>query len=117
MTKLKVAKAIRASFMTLKYIGITALVLAILALLWLWAVNHFLSFGIVMGCILAVFLLGAAVSAWEWSGETIDEAAKEERIAQERNKSEKVRLENPEKYVPTFDDDVEDKIYSMIHRR
>lgn len=105
MTKLKVAKAIRAAFMTLKYVVITALILGVLALLWWWAVSHFLSFGIVIGIILGVFLLGGIISAWEWSGETIEEAQKEERRAQERNRIEKERRENPDKFVPLYEDD------------
>jgi len=115
MSKLKTAKAIRKSFIIvgtiLKWTVLTTVGLGLAWCLWAWAVHHFLSFAIICGIILAVVLIGTIGVLWEWSDKTIEEAEKEERRAQERNRVEKERKENPGKYVPDFDDDYDDHNY------
>lgn len=109
MSELKLAKAIRATFAVtgavLKWLAIAFAVVGVGVGLWAWANAHFLSFGIVIGIVVALLLVGIIITLWEWSNETIDEAAKEERHAQERNRIEKLRKENPNLYTPSFDDD------------
>lgn len=107
MSKLKVAQAVYKSLTVggkiLKWAAIAFAVGGLGTGLWAWANAHFLSFAIVIGIIVALLILAGIIAAWEWSGETIEEAAKEERRAQERNRIEKFRQENPDKYVPDFD--------------
>jgi hypothetical protein len=110
MSKLKAAQTIRKSFtiagVILKWAAIVAAVVGVSLGLWAWATAHFLSFAIVIGIILAIALVGTIVCLWEWSGETIEEAKKEELLAQERNLMEKRRKENPDRFIrSSYDDD------------
>ena len=97
MSKLKTARAIRASFTIagaiLKWVGIVAGIGILVSLLWLWANAHFLSFAIVMGIVGGFFLLGGIVEAWDWSKKTIEAAEEEEREAQEQARADKRREE------------------------
>lgn len=110
MSKLKAAQTIRKSFAVagaiLKWTALAVAVVGVGGGLWAWANAHFLSFAIVIGIILAFVLVATIGCLWEWSGETIEEAKKEELLAQERNLMEKRRKENPERFIhSSYDDD------------
>lgn len=109
MSKLKTAQVIRKSFAVagaiLKWTALAVVVVGVGGGLWAWANAHFLSFAIVIGVILAFVLVATIGCLWEWSGETIEEAKKEELLAQERNRVEKLRKENPDTFIPSFEDD------------
>lgn len=110
MSKLKVAKVVYKSLTVgieiLKWLLIVAAVGGIGSGLWAWAGAHFLSFAIVIGILGAIFGLAGIITAWDWSEKVIKEAKEEERRAQERNRVEKERKENPGKYVPSFEDNL-----------
>lgn len=119
MSKLKLAKAVQKSFTVagaiLKWVGIVGLVVGIGIGLWSWANAHILSFAVIVGIVVAFLLLWGILEAWDWSVKTVKEAAEEERRAQNRNRIEKDRLENPDKYVPSFHDDYDDDTY-VVYR-